>query len=110
VEDPHWDQSVAFLREDVPHLPGAIATADLLERARPSWENKVVARTSMLDLLFTRPEEAFPWAVTVRVERVGEDAFQFELVRDYHLITADRATDENALAVLDAFLMQLTAT
>lgn len=63
----------------------------------------------MYDLLFTRTDEEFPWTVTVRVGRVGRDAFEFKLIRDEHLITADRATDETAPAVLDAFLIQLTA-
>ena len=107
MKDHFWDGSLAYLR-DLPHLPGAIATADLLERARPAWERKVVARTSMHDLLFTLPEDEFPWHATVRVGKTSEDAFEFQLVRDGHLITADRAADDTAPAVLDAFLMQLT--
>jgi hypothetical protein len=64
----------------------------------------------MHDLLFTLPDEEYPWDKTVRVGRVGKDAFEFQFVRGGHLISADRATDSTALAVLDAFLMQLTGT
>jgi hypothetical protein len=45
-----------------------------------------------------------------RVPPDDRDAFEFQLVRGLHLITADRATDETAPAVLDAFLMQLAGT
>jgi len=115
-----WDKAIAHLRED-PDLPDPVATADLAERARPKWETKVAAHTQLDTLVFTLPEDEHPWHVFVRVGRVGAlawnrvppddgDAFEFQLVRGLHVITADRATDETAPAVLDAFLMQLAGT
>jgi len=108
-DDDHlWYSSVADLRQ-VPDSPGAMATADLLEHARPKWEGKVVARTSPLGIRFTRPEDRYPWETDVLLERAG-DAFVFYQRRDSQPITTDRATDETADAVLDAFLTQLTST
>ena len=115
-----WDKALLSLRA-YPDLPDLLATADLAERARPRWETKVVPHTEMDTLIFTLPEDEYPWHERVQVGRVGalawdrvppddRDAFEFQLTRDLHLITADRATDETALAVLDAFLMQLTGT
>src|SRR5262249_41388623 len=100
---------------------GPVATADLAERARPRWEGKVVPHIQLDTLVFTLPEDEYPWRACVRVGRVGalawdrvppddSDAFEFQLIRGLHLIAADRATDETAPAVLDAFLMQLTGT
>ena len=68
-------------------------------------------RTSHLDLLFTLPSDQYPFEKTVSVSH-AEGVFEFQLhdTRGFHLVTADRATRENAPAVLDAFLMQLTGT
>jgi hypothetical protein len=60
----------------------------------------------MHDLLFTLPDDRYPWHKDLRVTAI-DDAYEFKLSRDGHLITADKATAPNALAVLDAFLLQL---
>ena len=64
----------------------------------------------MHDLLFTLPGDDFPWDPTVRVAKVGNATFEFQFVHDGRLITTDRATDDAAPAVLDAFLTRLTRT
>jgi hypothetical protein len=104
-----WNESLALLR-GLSDVPSTTATVDLLELARPRWEKTVIARTSMHDLLFTCPDDPYPFHTTVRVSRSGADAFEFQLVRGGQLLAADRATDKTALAVLDAFLMQLADT
>ena len=107
MSESPWESTLALFQE-MERVPAAVATGDLLRQAEDRWEGKVVPRTSMLDLLFTLPGEAFPWRTTVRVSHV-EGVFDFQLVRDGHLVTADRAGDTNAPVVLDAFLMQLSA-
>jgi len=103
--EAEWDRRVASLRSR-DRVPAALANADLLSDARPDWCDRLVARTSMHDLLFTRPGDEYPFSATVRVSADG-DIYQFELRRKGVLVTADRATRQNALAVLSAFLMQL---
>jgi hypothetical protein len=100
-----WQRSIDFLRS-LDRVPAALANADLLSDAQPRWGERVVARTSMHDLLFTRRGDEYPFPVTVRVS-VDADVYKFELRRDWLLVTADRARQENALIVLDAFLIQL---
>ncbi len=77
-------------------------------------EGKVALKKSMFDyLIFHRIDEPFPWEWEVRVS-YKDGALEFKLIRDARrapvVVTADRATPENAYAVLDAFLMQLTGT
>jgi hypothetical protein len=104
-----WNDIADWI-EALDHVQAAAATADLLRQAAPKWEGKVVPRTSMLDLLFTLPDDPFPWQKEVRVSHAPLGVFEFQLVRDQLLVTADRATTVNAPVVLDAFLMQLCAT
>ena len=103
--EAEWDRSIALLRS-LGRVPAALANADLLSDARRQWCDRLVARTSMHDLLFTRPGDAYPFPVFVRVS-AADDVFGFQLRQQDLLVTADRATQPNALSVLNAFLMQL---
>jgi len=102
-----WADTVKRLR-DINRVPSALANAELLNGARERWSGRVIPRTSMHDLLFTRPGDEYPFARTVRVASESE-AFRFELRAGFPsvLVTADRATREKAPVVLDAFLLQL---
>jgi len=108
-----WSGSLATLRKVAwsPALanewPDALANADLLQQAEKRWAGKVTSRTSHHDLLFTLPDDTFPWSAAVLVS-YHRGLFEFELRRDELLITTDHATTETAPAVLDAFLLELT--
>ena len=80
-------------------------TADLLESVQAEWNHRVVARTSMHDLLFT-PLGRAPMEGGGPASAVG-DLFEFKLLRGGLLVTADRCRRDNAKAVLRSFLMQL---
>jgi hypothetical protein len=105
VAEPTWPESVAFLAS-LDAVPAAQASARLLDQARPAWERRVVPRTSMHDLLFTRPGDQYPFPCFVRVSW-SDGIFEFRFEHQGALITADRSYDSTAPAVLDAFLMQL---
>ena len=62
--------------------------------------------TSMHDLLFTVPGDDYPFAAQVRVSW-SDDAYEFRLSRGSILVAADRCHEQNALNLLDAFLVQL---
>ena len=102
-----WVDSLRFLGE-LNQVPAAAASARLLSAARPRWGGIVVARTSMVDLLFTRPGDEYPFEITVRVSW-DDGIFEFRLHdrAGYRLVSADRCQAPNAPAVLDAFLFQL---
>jgi hypothetical protein len=51
-------------------LPAA-AMAGLLQQAKGRWDGKVTARTSVFDLLFTLPGDAYPFETTVRVSHAA---------------------------------------
>jgi hypothetical protein len=71
TDDAHlWEATLGFLRS-LHHLPGALATAALLKSVRNDWEDRVIARTSMHDLLLTLPNQGFPWEADVRVSARG---------------------------------------
>ena len=108
--DETWG-TLDWLQKDVPTYPLAAPALRLLREAQPKWEGKVALGASLRDyLIFYRRGEAFPWETEVRLSYT-DGALEFQLLRDrYHVITADRAKPENAYAVLDAFLMQLTGT
>ena len=103
--EAEWERSIASLRS-LDRVPAALANADLLSDARPQWSDRLVARTSMHDLWFTRPEDVYPFPVFVKVS-TAHGVFEFQLLEDWRLVTADRATRRNALDVLNAFLLQL---
>ena len=113
--EPSWSGSLATLRNVAwpPALaeewPGALANADLLQQAEKRWAGKVTSRTSHHDLLFTLPNDTFPWSTAVLVS-YHEGLFEFQLRRDELLIKTDHATTEDAPGVLDAFLLELTTS
>jgi hypothetical protein len=102
-----WVDSIRSLEEQ-DRIPAAAANASLLRVAHPRWRPIVMARTSMFDLLFTRPGDAYPFETTVRVSWDAE-VFEFRLHdrAGFRLVTADRCHAANAPRVLDAFLFQL---
>jgi hypothetical protein len=63
TDDYGWAQSLDVL-ERVPAI--GHKTAALLEQAEQLWRGKVKACTSMTDLIFTRPDDPFPWQASVR--------------------------------------------
>ena len=95
MTEPSWMQVVADLRNR--HcVPAAQANADLLEGAGATWTGRVVPRTSMPDLLFTRPGEGYPFEEQVRVVWADE-VFTFTLQSERgRMVTADRARPANA--------------
>jgi len=102
-----WADSLRFLGE-LNQVPAAAASASLLSAARPRWRGIVVARTSMVDLLFTRPGPQYPFDITVRASWDAK-VFEFRL-RDRagsRLVSADGCQAANAPPVLDAFVFQL---
>jgi hypothetical protein len=88
--------------------PAARAVGDLLAAAGERWESTVDVHSSMHDLVFTRPEDVYPWPEVVHVSW-REGVFGFRLERDSMLVTADRCRVDRAREVLDAFLLQLEA-
>lgn len=107
-DDPQtfWKESTEFLR-GLKLVPEAQANAWLLDQARDRWASVVVARTSMHSLLFTMPEDAYPFDLTVLVSWRA-DVYEFTLAGSLKpLVTADRCFAVKAPAVLDAFLYQL---
>lgn len=100
-------------------VPAALMNAELLADAEARRDGRVVSRSSMHDLLFTRPGDPFPFPMSVRVIADG-DVFEFQLnrkgphwagplapTRGPNVVAEDRARWAKAPAVLDAFLMQL---
>lgn len=107
MSDPTWQETGDFLR-NFDH-PTARANAGLLRTAATHWHSTVVARTSMIDLLFTIPGDGWPFPdyLTVSVER---GVFVFRLyAKQVALVSGDFARDETAPLVLDSYLEQLTA-
>lgn len=106
MPDRSWMQVAADLRER-DGVPAAEANAGLLEDASATWAGRVIARTSMHDLLFTRPGDGYPFQEQVRVAWADE-VFTFTLqVEQGMVVSADRARAAKAGSVLDAFLLQL---
>jgi hypothetical protein len=103
--DAEWTKSIAVLGA-LGRVPAAQANAELLRRAQERWSAHVVARTSMHDVWFTRPDDEYPFPRLVRV-RGERDGFEFALLDDWVVVTGDHASLANAAAVLDAFLLQL---
>jgi hypothetical protein len=104
-----WDDLAAGLGERVA-VPAAQASARLLRKAKARWLHRIVPRSSMHDLMFTRPGDEYPFEEWLRVSwREGV----YDLVLTKHpgvLITADKCTEANVDAVLTAFLCQLART
>jgi hypothetical protein len=104
-DDPTWRNLTANFRTR-DRVPAAQAIAKLLDATEPRWGGILIARGSMHDALFTVPGELFPAPQTVRVSW-ADGVFEFKLVRDGCLVTADRCFEANSIPVLEAFLTQL---
>jgi hypothetical protein len=108
TDDAHlWEATLGFLRS-LHHLPGALATAALLKSVRNDWEDRVIARTSMHDLLLTLPNQGFPWEADVRVSARGGD-FEFTLHGKEGVVATDHRGAADGASVLRSFLEQLIA-
>jgi hypothetical protein len=107
VTDDHlWGASLEFL-SSLHHLRGALANAALLASVRSDWEDQVVARTSMHDLLFTLPDEEFPWDASLRVSAV-EGGFEFTLHKPHgHLAAQEHCEAAMGESVLRSHLERL---
>jgi hypothetical protein len=86
-------------------VPAALANSRLLATMPEGWRDRVVARTSMHDLLFTRPDDRRPFSYTVRVSW-ADDVYTFTLTNEVG-VGADKCRESNAPDVLAAFLCQL---
>jgi hypothetical protein len=107
AEHASWARNVAFLSSF--DFPAAQAVGRLLDGAEARWSGQLISRTSMYSLLFTLPgrgDSSFPEDVRVSWD---DGVFEFSLHAKGHLITADRAREQSAPQVLDAFLYQLVA-
>lgn len=104
-----WDEVLATLRSRT-EVPAALASAELLARAQPNWEGRVLPDLWWLhDLRFVRPRDTGPQVEEVRVSWDG-DSYVFTLLDDRGIVvTADHAS-EAATEVLDSFLLQLVET
>ena len=102
-----WLAAMDHLR-DLSIVPAALASLWLLEQALDTWASRVVAHSSMHALIFSRPGDAYPWPVQVRVSW-RDGVYEFRLLEGQGgiLVSADRCFAKNAPAVLDAFLYQL---
>jgi hypothetical protein len=111
VVEPEWRESAESL-ELRTAVPAALANAELLREAEERWSGEVVARTSMHDLLFTRPGDVYPFPRFVRVA-VDGDAFDFRLCvlnqDDLEVVAEQRTSRDVALATLESFLVRLVA-
>jgi hypothetical protein len=65
-----WQDSFYYLR-GLSSVPAALANATTLLAATPWWSQRLVARTSSHDLLFTRPGDGDPFRSRVRVQWAG---------------------------------------
>lgn len=103
-----WSACLTYLREmGDNHL--AQANAVVILQARGRWHDAVVARTSLVNLLFTLPGDAgYPFRQTVSVQAVDAGGFRlrWDGERSYEERTADVAHVD---ALLDAFLERLTS-
>jgi hypothetical protein len=56
-------------------MPAALANADLLATIEADWVRRVIPRTSMNDLLFTLPDDPYPFRAEVWNWRAVTDRF-----------------------------------
>jgi hypothetical protein len=109
VDDPPtlWKDSTAFLR-GLTMVPEAQANAWLLDQVRDRWRSIVLARTSMHSILFTMPEDGYPFDRTVRVSW-SADVYEVQMQeRLKPVVTADKCFAAKAPHVLGSFLYQLS--
>ncbi len=109
VVDDAWYHTFARLR--VRGFPSSPLWLELLREAQPKWEGKVEVQASQYGYLsIHRIDDEPPYKKSVTVwSRDGEMVFNF-WDNPFFVIAVERATPENAPAVLDAFLIQLTET
>jgi hypothetical protein len=101
-----WDEVLITLRERST-VPAAQASADLLARAKPTWEQRVLPDLWMHDLRFVAPGDTGTRVDQVRVAW-NTDHYVFTLLDSRGLVVAaDHAGDVNSGVVLDSFLTQL---
>ena len=101
-----WTKSEAFLRsskdETARHL------ADLLDAVKDRWKARVMARTSMYDVIFTLPGTVVPWDDEVRVSWVL-NSYEIGLMLAAALVAMNRCNEHDAPGILDAALTQLVS-
>lgn len=94
--------------ESYESVPAAQASAALLKRAT-ACDGKVIARPWMHDLTFARVGDEPPFDEFVRVSwRDGIYTFTLRVNQALLVAAADKSREQNALAVLNSFLVQLT--
>jgi hypothetical protein len=104
IEPTLWDAVLNLRDRDA--VPPAQANADLLVSLKAEWDGRVVARTSMHDVLFTLPGEPYPFRADVRVHS-EDNVFEVTLARQGIVVTADRCHAGKVVSVVNAFLLQL---
>lgn len=107
MPDPTWQASLAFLR-DLHGVPAAQANAVTLARARARWQHAVIVRTSMHDLLFTLPDDDYPFTSSVRVHSENGRHILLRSENDL-LVEENTARSDTVDALLDALLERLTS-
>lgn len=103
---PSWGGTESRLLERT-GVAGAVANGRLLRAMDSDWHTRVVARTSMHDLLFTPPADLrYPFGRSVRVSW-SNDVYTMELRNEVDVVTGDKCFEPNAPAVLSSLLAQL---
>ena len=109
VDEPDWWLKMVHELERREAVPAAQANASLLRRVQDRWQNRVVPRTSMHDLLFTLVGDPYPFRRSLRVAYEGE--FEFRLLDHDELQKAERCgVEDDAVEILDRLLGELTAS
>lgn len=115
--DAAWDAAEAQYQQ----IPGACArfNVELLRELRRRWSNAIRPDTSMLQLLFTRPDETgYHFTERVEVTMKSDEVIEMALVRDVPrgglaqaggvvVVTGDFTAPERALPAVEALLLQL---
>jgi len=103
-----WRDSLYFLRS-LSAVPAALANATTLLAATPQWSQRLVARTSVHDLLFTLPGDDYPFRSQVRVQWAAGTSTILRW-QDDALAEETNAEADNVDRVLDAVLERLATT
>ena len=106
MPEPTWQASLDFLR-GLGGVPAAQANAITLSRARKRWQHAVIARTSMHDLLFTLPGDAYPFTSSVRVQSTNDHHVVLRW-EDHRLVEENAADTDHIDTMLEGFLERLT--
>ncbi len=100
-----WPEAITRLRARTGVAP-ALAAALVLTEARARWEERVVVATAGNDLLFSRPGDAYPFPLDVRIGLAGT-VYSVRLVAQTAVVEATEARPANVDAVLDTYLRRL---